>query len=58
MNLQEKEVSAYKAEHQNMAERLMREMPPVWWPRPMMNCASFSGSQRNVPRCYPLRGGC
>ena len=44
MKLQEKEVSAYKAEHQNIAERLMREMPPVWWPRPMMNCASFSGS--------------
>ena len=28
MKLQEKEVSAYKAEHQNIAERLMREMPP------------------------------
>ena len=28
MKLQEKEVSAYKTEHQNIAERLMREMPP------------------------------
>ena len=28
MKLQEKEVSAYKMEHQNIAERLMREMPP------------------------------
>ena len=28
MKLQEKEVSAYEAEHQNIAERLMREMPP------------------------------
>ena len=28
MKLQEKEVSAYKAEHQNIVERLMREMPP------------------------------
>ncbi len=27
MKLQEKEVSAYKTEHQNIAERLMREMP-------------------------------
>jgi hypothetical protein len=29
MKLQEKEVSAYNAEHQNIAERLMREMPPL-----------------------------
>lgn len=28
MKLQEKEASAYEAEHQNIAERLMREMPP------------------------------
>lgn len=28
MKLQEKEISAYEAEHQNIAERLMREMPP------------------------------
>ena len=28
MKLQEKEVSAYEAEDQNIAERLMREMPP------------------------------
>ena len=28
MKLQEKEVSADKAEHQTIAERLMREMPP------------------------------
>ena len=28
MKLQEKEVSAYEAEYQNIAERLMREMPP------------------------------
>ena len=28
MKLQEKEISAYEAEHQNIAEQLMREMPP------------------------------
>ncbi len=28
MKLQEKEASAYEAEYQNIAERLMREMPP------------------------------
>lgn len=28
MKLQEKEVSAYEAEYQNITERLMREMPP------------------------------
>lgn len=28
MKLQEKEVSAYETEYQNIAERLMREMPP------------------------------
>ena len=28
MKLQEKEISAYEAEHQNIPERLMREMPP------------------------------
>ena len=28
MKLQEKEISAYEAEHQNSAEQLMREMPP------------------------------
>ena len=28
MKLQEKEISDYEAEHQNIAERLMREMPP------------------------------
>ena len=28
MKLHEKEISDYEAEHQNIAERLMREMPP------------------------------